>query len=171
MRTVKGFGRTGELMQAIVPDWPADVALLPWQDKVSTVCRNKQEAAELVRYFGHPDFAPVLPVLLCVPGGWGQLAGMGIAPASELRDEAVARWELQENKIAKTGSTFDFDEAREKAGLMPRDKVDAAVRNAFRDKIAQHKATSVTNSGYTLVYPRWMGKTVHPVADPESWRN
>lgn len=164
MMTVPGFSvRTGERLNAIVPDIYWSLDLLPYQGQLSAVCRTKQQAADLVRWFGSEDFCPVHPVLLCVPGGWGSLTGLGLASAVELRDEAVARWELQEAKIA-TGTLFDFDTAREKAGLMRREEVDAAVRTAIRDRVARHRASPVTDPVRQLGYPNPTNRTLHKVA-------
>lgn len=172
MNIVQGFSlQNGNKVQSVTPDIVWDYDILSFENKVSMVCRTKSEAADIVKWFGHEDFMPVLPILLCIPGGWGQLAGMGLATASELRDEAVARWELQEAKIAKTGRTFDFDEAREKAGLIPFADVADAMRNAMDDRVKHHKASAVTDSGHTIVYPRWAGKTVHAVADDQAWKD
>ena len=164
MNLVQGFALAGHQVNSITPeiDWTPDI--LPYRGKVSAVCRTKQDAADLVRYFGHEDFMPVLPILLCIPGGWGQMAGMGLATAAELRDECVARWELQEARLHRTGRTFDFDEAREKAGLPRSEDMDWMMRERAQDMVRHHKASVVTDPGNNLVYPRWAGKTVHAVA-------
>ncbi len=169
MQTVKGFMLSGAELSAITPDidWAHDTR--PYKGRVSAVCRSKQEAADLVHWFGHPDFMPELPILLCIPGGWGQMAGWGLATAAELRDECVARWELQEARIA--GGGFDFDTAREKAGLMRREDVDAATREAFMDRIRRHKASSVTDPAREPLYVRPNERTTHTVADPSAWRD
>ena len=172
MNLVRGFNLFGgNEMNSVTPDIVYDHQTLPYKDRVSMICRTKQEAEDIVKWFGHEDFCPVLPILLCIPGGWGQMAGEGIAPASELRDECIARWELQEERIAKTGGTFDFEAAREKAGFMPFDKVADAMRNAADDKIREHKANAVTNNGQVLVWPRWNGKTVFATPDRQDWKS
>lgn len=143
---------------------------LPYKGRVSAICRTKDQAADLVKWFGDEDFCPYLPILLCIPGGWGLMAGMGLATAAELRDECVARWELMEARLLKTGRRFDFDEARERAGLMRAEDVDAAIREALVERIRRHKANPITDPPRRLVYPHGVGKTVHAVADPARWQ-
>lgn len=171
MMSVLGFWLTGASVQAITPDieWTGD--LLPFYGRLSAVCRSKDEVADLVRWFGHEDFCPIQPVLLCIPGGWGQLDGQGLATASELRDEGIARWELQEAKLARTGRTFDFDTAREKAGLMRHEDVPAAMAEAVWANIQRHKASVVTNPmpEHPIFNPT--GKTLHTVADSQDWKS
>lgn len=165
MMSVLGFWLTGSAVQAITPDieWTGD--LLPFYGKVSAVCRSKEAVGELVRWFGHEDFCPFQPVLLCIPGGWGQLDGQGLATASELRDEGIARWELQEAKLARTGHTFDFDEARERAGLLRHEDVKAAMQEAAMDNIRRHRASPVTDPAPQYNYPNPTNRRLFAVGD------
>lgn len=115
--------------------------------KCSAVCRTAQDCEDLVRYFGSPDFCPYLPVLLMVPGAPSPtaIAGLGYATAAELRDDAVVTWHRQSAKFAKGEPIFDFDTLREKHGLMPRDQVDNATRDAMRRRVQEHKANPVSD--------------------------
>lgn len=126
-----------------------------FRGQCSAVCRTAQECGELVRHFGSPDFCPMLPVMVLVPGGDAPLliAGMGIASAAELQDCAVVAWHQNTEKIAKQGHLLDFDSLREKHGLMRREEVDAAVRQAMRDRVARHKANPISDPPRKLVYP------------------
>lgn len=153
-----------------VPPLIFDRDILPYKGQISAICRTKQQAADLVHWFGDEDFCPYLPILLCIPGGWGLMAGMGLATASELRDECVARWELMEARLLKTGRRYDFDEARERAGLMRAEDVDAAVRESLLERIRRHRANPITDPPRKLVYPNPTGKSVHTVADPAVWQ-
>lgn len=121
----------------------------------SAVCRTAEECGELVRHFGSPEFCPFLPVMVIVPGADAPLliAGMGVAPAAELQDCAVVAWHTTVEKIAKQGHMMDFDSLREKHGLMRREDVDAAVRQAMRDRVARHKANPISDPPRKLVYP------------------
>lgn len=134
--------------------------------RVSAVCRSLQECEDLVYWFGDPDFCPFLPVLLLVPGAQTMPAinGLGIAPAAELRDCATAYWQQTEEDVRLKRSFVNFDEARERRGLLPRDKVDAAVREAMQDRIRRHKASPVTDPQRQPVRPNPTNRTLHTVA-------
>lgn len=133
-------------------DWKGVPA--SFRGKLSAVCRTAAECDELVRWFGSPDFCPLLPVMVMVPGAAVTLiAGFGYATAAELRDCAVVAWNNQIEQIAKTGGIHDYDARRERAGLMRREDVDPAVREAMVRRIAQHKANPVTDPFRQPVYP------------------
>lgn len=111
--------------------------------KVSAICRNSQECEDLIRWFGDEHFCPLLPVMVLVKNAQPvMIAGMGFATVAELRDCAVVTWRQHE---AKGGKIFDFDALREKHGLMRREDVDAATREAMKTRIAEHKANPVTD--------------------------
>ncbi len=143
---------------------PIDYAGVPasFKGKLSAVCRTAAECDELVHWFGSPDFCPNLPVMVMVPGAQPTLiAGLGYATAAELRDCAVVTWHEQTEKLAKTGSLVDFDALRERHGLMRREDVDAATREALLRRIAQHKANPVSDPYRQPVYPNPTNRTVH----------
>ncbi len=119
----------------------------PYVGKCSAVCRTLLECQELVRHFGDAHFAPFLPVLVMVPGAPAPTAitGLGYATAAELQDCAVVTWETQTGRLAKTGQFLDFDTLRERHGLMRREEVDTATREALRRRIAKHKANPITD--------------------------
>jgi len=129
-----------------------------YQGKCSAVCRTVEECSDLVKWFGSPDFAPYLPVMVLVPGVDAPtlIAGMGYATAAELQDCAVVTWHRQADKIAATGNILDFDDLRERHGLMPREQVDAATREALVRRIARHKANPISDPPRQ---PRATGKT------------
>ena len=121
--------------------------------KCSAVCHSLLECEELVRWFGAADFCPNLPVLVLVPGADAPvaIAGMGYATAAELQDCAIVTWG---NK-----ATFDFDALREKHGLMRREEVDAATREAMRARIAKHKQNPRTDPPRVPEYQNPTNKT------------
>lgn len=123
--------------------------------KCSAVCRTAEECGELVRHFGSPNFAPFQPVMVIVPGAQAPtiIAGMGVATAAELQDCAVVTWEQQTEKLAKTGKLLDFDTLREKHGMMRREDVDDAVREAMRRRVAEHKANPISDPARQPIYP------------------
>src|SRR3990167_7827592 len=116
--------------------------------KCSAVCRTLEDCEGLVRWFGSPDFAPYLPVMVLVPGGAAPtlIAGLGYATAAELQDCAVVTWHRGQ-------ATPDFDALREKHGLMRRELVDAATREAMLKRIAQHKANPISDPARQPAYP------------------
>ncbi len=132
--------------------------------KVSAVCRSYSDCLDLNHWFGDEDFEPDLPILLVIPSPtgphYGQVCGMGLAPVYEMRDECVARWEITENRLARTGNIVDFDVLREKAGLVERSKVDEAFRTALTDRIAAHKASPVTDPPRQPRYPNPTNRVV-----------
>lgn len=144
---------------------PIDWAGVPsrYKGKCSAVCRTAEECSEIVRWFGSPDFAPTLPVMVMVPGADAPtlIAGMGIATASELQDCAVVTWHEQTRKLAATGSLVDFDELRERHNLMRREDVDAATRDALRRRVAEHKANPISDPVRKLVYPNPTNRKVY----------
>ncbi len=133
-----------------------------YKGKCSAVCRTLLECEELPRWFGGPDFAPYLPVIVMVPGADAPtlIAGFGYATAAELRDCAVATWSKQTEQLAKTGTLLDFDTLRERHGLMRREEVDTATRDAMMRRVAQHKANPVSDPARQPVYPNPTGKTM-----------
>lgn len=115
--------------------------------KCSAVCRTALECEDLVRHFGSPDFCPFQPVLILLPGADAPIAiaGMGYATAAELRDCAVVTWHEKTEKLADGGKLLDFDALREKHGLLRREEVDAATREALLERIAKHKANPISD--------------------------
>jgi hypothetical protein len=132
--------------------------------KASAVCRTLAECSELVRWFGDATFYPFLPVLVKAPGGWTAITGWGYADAAELQDCAVVLWHRQTLALEATGRLMDFDDLRERNGLMRREELSAAVGDAIDRKIANHKASPVTNPFRQPSYPRPNGRTLHTVA-------
>ena len=150
-------------MAKLVPpiDWKGVPA--SFKGKLSAVCRTAAECDELVNWFGSPDFCPNLPIMVMVPGTQPTLIpGFGYATAAELRDCAVVTWHTQTEKLARTGRILDFDALRERRGLMRREDVDSAVREAMRRRIAQHKAHPVTDPFRQPVYPNPTNRTLFP---------
>ncbi len=153
---------------------PIDYTGLPismW-GKVSAVCHSVEEAEDLVNFFGDPCFAPFHPVVLMVPGSQPiQITGQGVASAAELRDLAVGIWEITLERLKKNGrGVLDFDDLRERHGLMRFEDVKAKMSEAFMDRIARHKASPVTDPVRQMDYPRPNERTLHTVADSQDWK-
>ena len=134
-----------------------------FKGKLSAVCRTAAECDELVNWFGSPNFCPLLPVMVMIPGAAAPtlIPGFGYATAAELRDCAVVTWYEQTERLAKTGRMFDFDALRERRNLMRREEVDSAVREAMLRRIEQHKANLVTDPFRQPVYPNPTNRKVY----------
>ena len=149
-----------QMAKRIAPiDWKGVPA--SYHGKLSAVCRSLKECDELPRWFGSSDFMPNLPVMVMIPGADGPtlIAGMGYATVAELRDCAVSAWGKQTDRLATTGSLADFDALREKHGLMRREEVDAAAREAMLRRVAQHKANPLTDPYRQPTYANPTNKT------------
>lgn len=125
-------------------DWtgiPFSVRATMEEAEVSAVVRSEQEAQDLVRWFGDERFCPFGPVGMYRPEvGIQFIAGAGYADVAELRDLCVTTWGRTTARLAENnGRMFDFDALREKHNLMRREQVDAAMRNAMTDRIAEHR--------------------------------
>ncbi len=138
---------------------------LKWHRKVSAVCRSLSDCEDLVKWYGDPDFCPFLSVLLLIPDHPTILAGLGYATAAELKDDAVNIWGKYTARLAKTGSILDFDDLRERAGQMPREKVKAAMSEAFWERIRHHRENPVTDPFRQPQYANPTNKTLFPVGD------
>ena len=134
-----------------------------FKGKLSAVCRTAEECEGLVRWFGSPDFCPNLPIMVIVPGAPAPtlIPGFGYATAAELRDCAVAVWYQQTERLTKTGKMFNYDELRERSGLMRREEVDPAVREAMLRRIEQHKANPLTDPPRQPVYQNPTNRKVY----------
>lgn len=107
--------------------------------QLSAVVRSREDAANLAYFLGGRGIRPDRPVMVETKRGRVIVEGLGQATAAELEDLAVSALERPAGP--------DFDHLREKNGLMRREEVDAAVRNALLDKVAKHKANHRTDPG------------------------
>lgn len=141
----------------------------PIKDKVSAVCRSMADCDDLVAWFGNqPNFCPDLPILLMIPGAITVVSGLGYSTAAELRDCCCEVWGVKTGGDA--AKRFDVNEMRERAGLPRREDVPAMVQQAFRDRVAKHKASPVTDPWRQHQYPNPTNKTLHKVADSQDWK-
>jgi hypothetical protein len=134
---------------------PVDWLGVPAQyiGKASAVCRTLRDCEELVKWFGDENFCPFLPVLVAAPGGWTAIAGYGYASAAELQDCAIVLWTRQAEALAKTGRLMDFDELRDRHGLMRKEDVPQAMAEALEARIRRHKANPITDPFDEPTYP------------------
>ena len=120
---------------------------LSLRGQVSGVVRGQSEAADIAHAFGR-SARPTEPILLYGRDGrvMTVIIGSGLTEAAELQDialEAVAR--NREREQVYGGSPINFDELREKAGLVPREEYDAAFREALALRVAAHKANPISD--------------------------
>ncbi len=160
------------IAQRYIP--PIDWAGVPaaHRGKLSAVCRTLAECQDITGWFGDPAFCPYLPILVMVPGTQPTLIpGFGYATAAELQDCAVTAWEMQSAKIAKQGAVLDYDSLRERHGLMRREEVDEAIRDALWRRAQAHKYSPVTDPMRQPSYPGSAGRTLHKVAEDQGWKS
>ena len=142
-----------------------------FRGKVSAVCRSLRDCEDLVHWYGAAEFCPFKPILMVIPGvGFVQLEGMGYASAAELRDDAVQIWITKTERALSGQTVVDFDDLRERRGLMRSEDVPAAMGEAFQERIRQHKANPITDPARQPLYPRVRGKTVFPQPQGGGWK-
>lgn len=112
------------------------------QGHLSAVLRSDKEIDELAHALGGRDAKPRKPVMI-----WGPddrtvmlIVGDGEAEAAEIEDLAHAQLAKAEAQVKKSGRAFDFEGARDRAGLPQAGDFDDGFRDALRRRRAQHKA-------------------------------
>lgn len=145
-----------------------------YEGRVAAVCRSHEECAGLCHFFRgidwSPAYGPFQPVFIYIPGAPQLIDGQGLSPVEELRDMAVAIWEIISGRLQKTGTTVDFDSLRERHGLMRKEDVDAATREAFWERAQKHKANPISDPARQPKYPRVRGKTVFSQPQSTDWK-
>ncbi len=146
---------TAEILMPVRTAHPIDWTGVPSgyrlpEPRVSAVVRSVAEAGELVHYFGgNAKFCPLDPILLMVPAPdqvhLVLVQGMGFATAAEMQDLCVVSFARGLESIERTGSIMDFAKFREQEGWLPQSEVRAATGNAFRDRMARHRANPRTD--------------------------
>lgn len=96
------------------------------------------QAGDIARQLGRGS-RPMKPVWIFMPDGQiVVVAGLGIAEASEIEDCALA---------AMHKRPFDFEVARDKAGLPPGETFDTRFRESRQRQVEYHKRHAVTDPG------------------------
>ena len=133
-------------------DWTGVPA--SFRGTVSAVVRSIEDAENLVHFFGDVNFCPMQPIALDIPvQGWTFIVGAGYAPAGELRDLCVTTWHRAAERIAENnGEMFDFDNLREDLGLIPREKREQAMSEAFTERIRKHRQNPRTDPARQFDY-------------------
>lgn len=94
-----------------------------------------------------PEAMPKGPLALFGPDGRMMTIILtdGVTPMIELAEVAHQALDAQESRVNATGHGFDFDAARERAGMVRRENVGAAAAEAIQDRIRKHQANPVTD--------------------------
>ncbi len=88
-----------------------------------------------------------------------------------MRDSCREVWATKSALQAKRGSHWDFDDLREQAGEMPREKVAEMAAYAFWDRVRRHRASPVTDPFRQFNYPRIRGRTqFSQLPDNSAWK-
>ena len=119
---------------------------LSMQGKVSGIVRNEHDAGEIGAAFGRAA-KPRKPIMLVGPDERTiiLIVGDGVAEAAELEDLALATLNRQQERVRKQGRSLDFDALRERHGLMRREEVDPAIRQALIERIRRHQRSPITD--------------------------
>ena len=116
---------------------------VPWDLKgeVSGVMRGYEQVKEFAHAVGRQRM-PVRPLMLYGPDDGVPICivGDGVTEAAEMQDLALAALDKQEETFKKTGRAFDFDDARERAGMVRREDFQTAWHDAFERKAKEQKA-------------------------------
>lgn len=116
---------------------------VPWDLKgeVAGVLRGMEQVKEFAYAIGR-EHKPRKPLMIYGPDNDVPIyvVGDGVTEASEMEDLALAALDKQATQIKKTGRAFDFDEARERAGMVRREDFQQAWHDAFEQKAKKMKA-------------------------------
>lgn len=139
---------------------------------ISAVCRSMTDCNELVKWFGNePNFCPHLAVLLLIPEPAGinpvLITGLGYSTAAELRDCAIETWGMHTS--SDNAKRFNTDELREQYGYARKEDVAALTQEAFRERVARHRASPITDPVRQFQYPNPTNKTLFVQPNNESW--
>lgn len=116
------------------------------QGLVSGHVRGMADAQEIGHAFGRTR-TPKLPLMVSGPDSRVPIlvVGDGVTEAAELEDLAQEAIADQEERVKANSRGYDFDGAREKAGMVRREDFQQAMHDALEERIARHKANPVTD--------------------------
>ena len=122
-----------------------DQVPLAMQGQLSGVVRGHGQAQEIGHAFGR-SHKPRQPLMVYGPDNYMPILiiGDGETEAAELQDLAQDAIGRQEEMVRKTGRGFDFDSARERAGMVRREDFGRAASEAFERRAAFLRANQVT---------------------------
>lgn len=130
-----------------------DVAVV-YQDQIPTDMQGQLSGslrgAEQVRDFAHAvgrERMPKKPLMVYGPdNGYPILVvGDGVTEAAEMQDLAEEALGKQEENVRKFGRAFDFDDARERAGMVRREDFGRVLADAFERNVRYLKENQRTD--------------------------
>lgn len=132
-----------ELLLPIARRLTVNADLIPpsMRGRLTGVLRNKNDISEMAYAVGGRDVKPKKPLMIVGPDNHTVMliVGDGVAEAAELEELAYAGLEKQEKNVRKHGRAFDFESARERAGVPQAGEFDQNYRDALRRRVAAHK--------------------------------
>lgn len=120
---------------------------VPWDLKgeVCGVMRGYQQVKDFAAQVGRTQ-KPKKPLMLYGPDNYMPIVviGDGVTEAAEMEDLALAALDKQEAAVKKHGRAIDFDDERERRGLVRREDFGTALAEAFAERARYLKAHQVT---------------------------
>jgi hypothetical protein len=107
--------------------------------------RSMQQARDFAHAVGR-DKKPVKPLMLFGPDEYVPILviGDGVTEAAEMADLAEEAIGRQQENVKKWGRGFNFDEARERRGMIRREDFGPALAEAFARRAQFLRANQVT---------------------------
>ena len=120
---------------------------VPWDltGEVSGYIRGRKQVEEFAHAQGRAT-KPQKPLMLYGPDNYTPIVivGDGVTEAAEMQDLALQAIDKQEAQYKKSGRGLDFDDMRERRGLVRREDFDTALKEAFAERAKYLKAHQVT---------------------------
>ena len=122
-------------------DLPMDM-----QGEVSGYLRGMKEAEDFAHAIGRTG-KPKKPLMVYGPDEYMPILviGDGVTEAAEMQDLAVEAIGRQAESVKKNGRGMNFDEARQRAGLVRKEDFDVAFRDALQRRVKYLKANPISH--------------------------
>jgi hypothetical protein len=119
---------------------------LDMQGQLSGSLRGAQQVADFAHAIGRNKM-PKRPLMVYGPdNGYPILViGDGVTEAAEMQDLAQEALGKQEENVRKHGRAFDFDEARERHGMVRREDFGKVLSDALQRNVDYLKRNQVTD--------------------------
>ena len=120
---------------------PADL-----QGQVSGTLRGRKQAMEFAHAVGRTKM-PTKPLMVYGADNYMPIliVGDGVTEAAEMEDLALAALDKQEESVKKHGRGMDFDEARERTGMVRREDFGKVLSEAFQKNVEYLKRNARTD--------------------------
>lgn len=119
---------------------------LDMQGQLSGSLRGAQQVSEFAHAVGR-NRMPKQPLMVYGPDNAYPIliVGDGVTEAAEMQDLAQEALGKQEENVRKFGRAFDFDEARERAGMVRREDFGKVLSDALQKNVDYLKRNQVTD--------------------------